>query len=260
MEFDDRTVLVTGAGHGIGRATATLFASRGARVILADIDLDRAQSVASECDGSDHLTVEVDLRSSASVSEMVSTALSECGRIHVLANVAGIYPMAPMIETSDDMWRNVMAVNLDGVFHTCRALAPHFIENEDGAIVNIISGAARIPYPSLSAYAASKGALISFTRTIAAELAPHVRANIIGPGPTTGEDDPESPEYTGADPTSTIDDPELREQVRAAASAIPLGRFAVPGEIAEGIAFLASDRANFITGQILHVNGGRSMH
>ncbi len=258
MEFADRTVLVTGAGHGIGRATSKLFASRGARVIVADIDLERANAVASECGDADHLALAVDVASSASVNEMTAAAIATCGRVHVLANIAGIYPMAPMVDTSDDTWRRVMAVNLDGTFHTCRALAPHLLEHGGGAIINVTSGAARIPYPNLSAYAASKAAILGFTRTIAAELAPHVRANVIGPGPTIGEDNPESPDYTGAEPV--IETPELRDQIRAAASAIPLGRFARPDEIAEGIVFLASDRASFITGQILHVNGGRSMH
>ena len=174
---------------------------------------------------------------------MTREVLGAVGRVHVLANIAGIYPMAAMTETPDEMWRDIMATNLDGTFHTCRALAPHFLEQGSGAIVNVTSGAARIPYPNLSAYAASKGGVISFTRTIAAELAPSVRANVVGPGPTNVWD-----ETSGLDAAEGL------------TAMIPLGRYAVPEEIAEGIAFLASDRARFVTGQVLHVNGGRSMH
>jgi NAD(P)-dependent dehydrogenase (short-subunit alcohol dehydrogenase family) len=242
MEYEGMTALVTGAGHGIGRATARLFAERGARVVLADIDVERAASVAAECAAGDHLVLEVDVRSAASVDALARQLRSSVDRLHVLANVAGIYPFAPMVDTSDDLWRDVLATNLDGTFHTCRALAPRFLEQGGGAIVNVTSGAARIPYPGLSAYAASKGGVISFSRTIAAELAPTVRVNVVGPGPTDVWDD-----------TDGID--------RAEASVpIPLGRYARPEEIAEGITFLVSDRARFVTGQVLHVNGGRSMH
>jgi NAD(P)-dependent dehydrogenase (short-subunit alcohol dehydrogenase family) len=242
MEFEDRTAIVTGGGHGIGRATSLLLAERGARVIVADIDTDRAESVVAEC-GDGHLSMQVDVREPDSVAKLTAAAIDACGRIDILANVAGIYPMAPMIETTDEMWRDVMATNLDGTFHMCRALGPHLLENQRGSIINVTSGAARIPYVSLSAYAASKGGVISFTRTIAAELAPHVRANVIGPGPTNVWDQP--PDLTG---------------IEGLTDAIPMGRYAEPEEIAEGIAFFASDRAGFVTGQILHVNGGRSMH
>ena len=242
MEFENRTAIVTGGGQGIGRATCRLLAERGARVVVADIDTANAEAVASEC-GDGHLALGIDVSDPGSVAAATAEAIEVCGRIDILANVAGIYPMAPMIETTDEMWRGVMAVNLDGTFHMCRALAPHFLENEYGSIINVISGAARIPYVTLSAYAASKGGIISFTRTIAAELAPHVRANAIGPGPTRGDRAP-------ADPT-------LFEGI---AALIPMGRQVEPEEVAEGIAFFASDRAGFITGQILHVNGGRSMH
>ncbi len=242
MEFEDRAVIVTGGGHGIGRATSRLFAERGARVVVADLDRDRASAVAAEC-GDGHVALHVDVRLPVSVAEMVAAAIHACGRIDVLTNVAGIYPQALMVDTTDEMWRNVLSTNLDGTFHTCRALAPHLLANGRGAIVNVSSGAARIPYASMSAYAASKGGVISFTRTIAAELAPLVRANVIAPGPTLVWDDPDDvPDAEGL------------------TGAIPMGRFARPEEIAEGIAFFASDRAGFVTGQILHVNGGRSMH
>jgi NAD(P)-dependent dehydrogenase (short-subunit alcohol dehydrogenase family) len=242
MEYDGMTAMVTGAGHGIGRATAMLFAARGAKVVLADLELMRAEAVARECHGEGHLAVEVDLRSSESVAAMVEMAVREVGRVHALANVAGIYPAAPMIDTTDDMWRAVLATNLDGTFHTCRALAPHMLEAGGGAIVNVSTGATRMPFPGLSAYAASKGGVVSFTRTIAVELAPTVRANVVAPGPTSVPDD-------------------LTHQDRAAlqASTIPLGRPALPEEVAEAITFLASSRARFITGQTLNVNGGRSM-
>ena len=165
--------------------------------------------------------------------EMVATFRGADGRIGLTR--------VEMVDTSDDLWRDVLATNLDGTFHTCRAFAPHLLERGGGAIVNVTSGAARIPYPGLSAYAASKGGVISFSRTIAAELAPTVRVNVVGPGPTDVWDD-----------TDGIDRAE-------APVPIPLGRYARPEEIAEGITFLASDRARFVTGQVIAVDGGSTV-
>lgn len=242
MELDGINALVTGAAHGIGRATALLLAERGAHVIAADIDEDGAKSVAQQCvaAGGRAIAIVVDVTSSPSVDAMVVAASGQVGRIHALAHVAGIYPASPMVEMTDETWDLVLDVNLTGTFRVCRAVGRHMLASGGGSIVNITSGAARIPYKNLSAYAASKGGVISFSRTIADELAPFVRVNVIGPGPT----------YVGDGPAP--DNP--------LAALIPLGRFALPDEIAEGIVFLASDRARFVTGQVLHVNGGRSMH
>ena len=244
MELAGKNVIVTGGASGIGLATSQLFAARGARVVLADLNGAAAkEAVASlESHGVEHLAIEVDVSSSSSVEEMRQRVSEAVGDVDVLANVAGIYPDASMVDTTDEMWRRTLAVNLDGTFYMCRAFAPGMSRRGSSSIINVISGAARIPYPGLSAYSASKGGVVSFTRVAAAELAPAVRVNCIGPGGTAA---------------AGVDGSDLDEAVLAV---IPMARLARAEEVAEAIVFFGSDRASFITGQILHVNGGRSMH
>lgn len=261
-EFEDRVVVVTGAAHGIGRATAHLYAERGARLVLADLDLDAAEVAAKECAerGTEALALHFDQRSSASVADMVAAAHERFGPVDVLANIAGIYPAAPIVETTDEMWDDVLRNNLTGVFYCCRAVLPD-MRDRGGAIVNVASGAAVRPLEGMAAYAASKGGVASFTRVLALEAAPLVRVNTVAPGPTAT--DGVRAAFTagqagGGGEGATVEPPAGGERSRLDSSML-LDRWGLPPEIAEVIVFLTSDRASFVTGQMIHVNGGRSM-
>ncbi|MBO0729283.1 MAG: SDR family oxidoreductase [Acidimicrobiaceae bacterium] len=248
MMMEGKTAVVTGAAHGIGEATALRYAEEGADVCVADLDLEAATSVAKACleRGVDAFAVQFDQRSSASVAEMVAAATARFGRIHVLANVAGIYPGARVIHTTDELWDDVLRNNLTGVFYCCRAVLPDMIAAGGGSIVNIASGAAVKPLEGLAAYSASKGGLASFSRVLALEAAPLVRVNVVAPGPTLTHGIKAAGMATERD-TSGIDATMLME------------RWGRPEEMADMIVFLSSDRASFVTGQMIHVNGGRTM-
>jgi NAD(P)-dependent dehydrogenase (short-subunit alcohol dehydrogenase family) len=186
MKLEGKIVVATGAAHGIGEATAHRFAEEGAKVVVADLDAEGAAIVAKACrdTGVDALPVEFDQRSSVSVAGMVATVLEHFGRIDVLANVAGIYPSAPVVDTTDEGWDNVLRNNLTGVFYCCRAVIPSMIAQGGGSVVNVASGAAVRPLEGLAAYAASNGGLAAFSRVLALEAAPLVRVNVVAPGPT----------------------------------------------------------------------------
>lgn len=251
QEFEGKVVIVTGAAHGIGRATATLFAERGALLVIADINSVGLQDVANECRhlGAEVLDYAFDQRSSRDVKDMASAVFDQFGRVNTLVNVVGIYPFSPVVGMSDEFWADTIGTNLSGTFYCCREVLPIMLKQRSGAIVNVASGEAVRPTPGHAAYGASKAGIIAFSRALALEAAPNVRVNVVSPGPTD----------TG------WQNRDLGDRATAVATAaateldIPLGRLGQPTEQAETIAFLASDRASFTTGQTFFVNGGRLM-
>ena len=239
---------MTGAARGIGRAAAHRLARDGARVALFDKDGPAAERAAAVvADGLGAGAHEVDVTDEAGVGAAVTRVLDAHGRIDVLVNNAGIYPHTPFEELTFEEWRRVLSTNLDSVFLVTKAVYPHLRERSYGRIVNISTAAFLIGYPELTPYLSSKGGIIGFTRSLAAEAGPHgITVNAITPGMIetegTAEEDPEG---------------ELFEEIGADQAIKRRGR---PEDVAETIAYLASPAAGFITGQTINVDGGHRMH
>lgn len=239
--------VITGAGGAIGRASALRFGADGYRLVLTDVDELRLDETVLTCNdvGIESLHAACDLTDSGAAVQLITLAVERFGRVDALLNIAGAWPTAKVADMSDELWDRVLAVNLSAVFYTCRAAIPTLVES-GGVIVNIASGSAYVPIEGLAGYSAAKGGLISFGRVLSLELAPRVRVCTVSPGPTTT-------------PTNDLNDPEAVRLLRAVEGSIPLGRLAEPAEIADAISFVASDGARFMTGTVVHVNGGRLM-
>jgi NAD(P)-dependent dehydrogenase (short-subunit alcohol dehydrogenase family) len=246
MDLSGKIVLVTGAQQGIGRAIALHCAAAGADVAVNWLDDEGAASdITGEirAAGRRALTVRSDLGRLAEIEAMVATAEEGLGPIDVLVNNAGVFPRVPFLELGESDWDFVLDVNLKGTCFCAQAVAKRMVAaGRPGAIINLTSGAAYRGSPRGAHYCASKGGVVSLTRQMALELAPHrIRVNAIAPGLT----DTAQPRYGSSE-----------AEIAATAQAIPLGRIAQPDDIAGTAVFLASDEAGFTTGQILHVNGG----
>jgi 3-oxoacyl-[acyl-carrier protein] reductase len=239
--------LVTGAGSGIGRASAERFAAEGARVVVVDVDAERAQATAEaiERDGGEALALATDVADDAAVRAMADAALDRFGRVDALVNNAGILDdYLPAAETPDEIWERVLGVNLNAHFLTCRALIPQMLEHGGGAIVNVASTAGLNGGNGGAAYTTSKHGVIGFTRQLCFDYARlGIRANVLCPGAVE----------TGL--THEIFSSGDAEVMKAVESA-PVGRWAQPEELANAVLFLASDEASFVNGAVYVVDGG----
>ena len=246
--LDGKVAVITGAGSGIGRVAASLFAAEGARVVVADVNADHVAEAVEEIAsvGGAATAVTVDVSDEDQVAAMVAAAVTTYGGLHVLFNNAGIFPDddGGVLDTPPETWRRVMEVNLLGVWLGCRAAVPAMLDSGGGSIVNVASFVALMGAATAQiAYTASKGGVLSMTRELAVEYARRgIRANSICPGPI------ETPLLA-----ELLSDPERRQRRLVH---IPIGRFGRPGEIAKAALFLASDDASFVTGSSLVVDGG----
>ena len=246
MRLDGKTAIVTGGASGFGAGIARKFLAEGARVMIADINGAAAEELAAEL-GSNAIPQAVDVSDRASVDAMAKAALAAFGRLDILVNNAGVTHLpAPLEDISEDDFDRVLGVNVKSVYLTARALVPHMKANKAGAILNVASTAGVSPRPNLNWYNASKGWMITATKTMAVELAPHgVRVNAINP--VAGET-PLLKSFMGEDT------PEVRAKFL---STIPIGRFSTPEDMGNAACFLCSDEASMITGVAMEVDGGR---
>jgi 3-oxoacyl-[acyl-carrier protein] reductase len=244
MRLQGKTAIVTGGASGFGAGIVRKFAAEGARVLIADINLEGAEALARELD---QKAGHVDVSNDASVNQLAAAALMAFGKVDILVNNAGVsHQPAALDDISEADFDRVFNVNMKSVYLTARHLVPHFKARKTGAILNVASTAAVSPRPRLSWYNASKGWMVTATKSMAVELAPlGIRVNAINP--VAGET-PLLKTFMGEDT------PEIRAKFL---STIPLGRFSTPEDMGNAACFLCSDEAAMITGVALEVDGGR---
>ena len=245
MELKDKIIVVTGGASGIGKATAQVLAAQGATVHIGDLDSAGAERTAQEIEGGQVSATALDLAKADSVKSFTEQVLAKHGRVDGLVNAAGFDKVGPFMKNDPELWERLVAVNLLGAMRLTQLVLPSMIEAKAGSIVNIASDAGRVGSMGETAYAATKGGLIAFTKSLAREMARYqINVNVVCPGPT------DTPLF------NTQASEGLRE---ALISAIPFRRLGQPEDVAQAVRYLIGPNANYVTGQVLSVSGGLTM-
>jgi 3-oxoacyl-[acyl-carrier protein] reductase len=250
MKLEDKLAIITGAASGIGRATALLFGQEGAALSISDINMESLENVATELRemGTKVLTSRADISNRKEVNEMMEKTIAEFGRVDILVNIAGyVYFKGRYFYRMDpEEWEPHINITLKGTLYVTKAVVPHMIEQESGRIISISSDSAKYPMPGFSLYGAAKGAIASFSRCLALELAPYgILVNCISPGSIKTK--------------ATKMMPMPRGEAEKVFARVPLGRMGAPEDIANMALYLASDAGKYVTGQNYSVNGGMTM-
>jgi 3-oxoacyl-[acyl-carrier protein] reductase len=247
MRLAEKVAIITGAGSGMGRASALIFAKQGAKIVAADLNEESGRETVStiKAGGGEAVFVKVDVSDEEDVKKMVQTAVDRFGKLSILFNIAGCPQATKAFETiQNEEWDRIMAVNVKSIFYAAKYSLPE-LKKEKGVILNVASVGGELPRPGSLAYATSKGAVINMTRALAIELAKYkIRVNCINPGPT---DTPMMFKFI----------PEFNEEIKnTIGSGTPLGSWVMPEDVANAGVFLASDEASKITGTALSVDSG----
>jgi len=246
FNLKDKTAVVCGASRGLGKGMAKALASAGADVVLASRSENVLKEVAEEISeetGSKAFPVVYDITKMEDADKLVQKTMAEFGKIDILVNAAGMNIRKPVIEVTEKDWDTIMSIQLKGVFFTCQAVAKEMIKQGSGKIINTASLTSVIGLPNICIYGAAKGAIVQMTKGMAVEWAKHnINVNAIGPG------------YYKTEMTKALFEDE--EKLKGLMSRIPMGRTGLSQDLAGTVVFLASDASDYITGQVVYVDGG----
>lgn len=239
MELENKVAIVTGAGQGIGKGIAIALANAGAKVVVSDLNEEHCQEVAKKIGEDKAIAIKCDVANKNEVDKLIAKSIEKFGKLDILANNAGIFPFKQFEELTEDDWDKVLDVNLKSMFLTSQAAAK--VMKDGGKIVDISSIASVVGFEGLTHYCASKGGVNGFVRALALELSKkHINVNAVAPGAIN------TPGASGGS----------EEQKQQTIAMIPAGRMGEPADIANAVVFLASNKSDYITGQVIIVDGG----